>query len=244
MENINELIEGLVFTNPSLLPSVINNYEKVCEHYLPVSVGIEIESVISKSNNLQLFKDKVQNYNLLDLNLSVSEQRFRIDKGYKGLISLYDTLEVFKELVDFNPLSGIHVHLDLTKYWNNLNRLEFIKKHEEEILNSLDSWEYKGGYNRRTISNGGKGVWLSFREHFKTLECRIIEMTFDYTLLFKRIHDLCYIILPKIIYFSDVDNIFKEYEELSKVDIYPSNLLNSSIETLALNTIKTRTIKL
>ena len=95
MDKLNELIEGLVFTNPSILPTIINNYEAVGKYYLPASIGIEIESHLPQ-NNFSKFTNEIRKFNLLDFSYWKSEQQFRIREGYKGLVELYNVLEVFK----------------------------------------------------------------------------------------------------------------------------------------------------
>lgn len=242
MDKLNELIEGLVFTNPSILPTIINNYEAVGKYYLPASIGIEIESHLPQ-NNFSKFTNEIRKFNLLDFSYWESEQQFRIREGYKGLVELYNVLEVFKELVQLNPLSGIHFHVDLTKYWDNLDRELFIEQKGEDVLKDLDSWNYIGTYNQREFRNR-KGGWIGFREVYKTAECRIMEMTYDYTLLAKRIHNLCYILIPRIQQFTEYNALIEEYEELKKVEVEENNLLDNSLEIIALNTIKNRKIKL
>ena len=71
MDKLNELIEGLVFTNPSILPTIINNYEAVGKYYLPASIGIEIESHLPQ-NNFSKFTNEIRKFNQVN-NLSLPE---------------------------------------------------------------------------------------------------------------------------------------------------------------------------
>ena len=61
---------------------------------------------------------------------------------------------------------------------------------EEDVkfmLSELDTWGYKGTYNSRNVSKHCGHCWIRFQDSFKTMECRIGEMTFHYYLLLQRI---------------------------------------------------------
>ena len=116
------------------------------EQMLPYSTGIEIECS-SKFGDLltdNIFRGKVPE--LLDVDCSSNEMRFRIPKGIKGLTALYNLSEALKEVCLLNPKSGIHYHVDFT----DVSKKDFEKIYNIHkgcsswILKSLKSWNYIG----------------------------------------------------------------------------------------------------
>lgn len=187
-----DLLDKLVFTNPTALPASIDK-ELVGNYYLPKSVGIEIESTFTYGN-LEYWKDKIKGIpGILDSVGDISEQRFRICKGYTGLVALYEALKLFIEFGRLNPESGIHYHVDFTEFSQEEMRTSFfemLSKHENYLLGELDTWNYKGKYNQRRIATDRKSAWLNVRTYLRTVECRIGEMSYDYTVISKRIFHL------------------------------------------------------
>lgn len=185
-------IEEAIRTIPIVLD--INNpeVEEVGNYYLPYSTGIEIECEYETS------PDYSNVPYLIKYGVSSSEQRFRIPAGIKGLHSLYYlSLELKKQSL-LNKGSGNHYHIDFSNSFDKFKEIydNTIKtslpnyfKNFDWVLDELDTWNYKGTYNRRAISYN-KGNWVAFRNTFQTIEFRIGEMTFDYMLLFKRISHL------------------------------------------------------
>lgn len=174
-------IDSVISSVPIALDVKDKAVKKVGKFYLPFSTGFEIECDKSDKFDVKNFEDIVD---IMDVNCDSHEQRFRIPKGIKGLNCLYKISQQLKINSLLNPNSGIHYHVDFTKYFHLLND-EVIKDNKEWILNELDSWNYKGNYNSRNITK--LFSWVRIQPTFKTLEFRIGEMTFDYSLLFKRI---------------------------------------------------------
>lgn len=88
----------------------------------------------------------------------------------------------------------IHAHIDFSDcppnsektYWDLITGNDnFIEQNKEFILQELDKWEYPGSYNPRGITC--HRTWVRMRSGYKTFEFRIIEMTFDYEVLIKRV---------------------------------------------------------
>ena len=197
-ENFN--FKDLILINPLFIPS-----NKMTEQYfniaLPFDVGIEIETEIFKSSF-----DIMQNFNKSIVIQNDTEIKIRISKGLEGAKVLYNFLKLLNKHAYFNNLSGIHYHIDFTTFFdffnNDINKIEkIICQHETYILTELDKWNYKGTFNTRRISSN-KGDWLSIRKMFKTLEFRIGEMSFDYSLIIKRILHLTEIV--KFLYTANV----------------------------------------
>lgn len=186
-----ELIEEGVYTSPlSLLSIKDNNIINTINNYLPYSIGIEIECMKSSAFNL----DKFLNIpDIIDVNIDNNEQRFRIPNGLSGLICLYNICDELKTNSELNPDSGHHYHVDMTNTYHLLSK-DFISNNEEWILKELDSWEYKGTYNSRTIEFNNCHHWVRFQSDFKTAEFRIGNMTFDYEIIVKRLIHACSII--------------------------------------------------
>lgn len=150
----------------------------------PYSVGIEIECDKAFDYKEEFFKAIPD---IMDVNTDDSEQRYRLPTGIKGMICLRNLCDKLMRYSLVNMESGIHYHIDFTDCYN-----EVIENLAEEdvkfMLSELDTWGYKGSYNSCAVSKTGYGhTWIRFQDSFKTMECRIGEMTFHYHLLLKRI---------------------------------------------------------
>lgn len=182
--------------SPLGLLSLPEKLTSIADTMLPFSTGFEIECNLndellkriidgfwkSEITVDQLFRRAVPS--LLDVNIDSGEQRFRISNGIQGFISLYQLCEVLKSYSTLNPASGIHYHVDFTKYFGHVN-YDFIAENNNWILKELDTWGYSGVYNKRQCSFDKK--WLRYHCPNQTLEFRIGEMSFDYEVLVKRI---------------------------------------------------------
>lgn len=176
-----ESIDTIIKTVPLALDSKDKSIKKLGKFYLPFSTGFEIECERKPTFNEQDFLDIP---NIIEVRVDSHEQRFRIPKGIKGLICLYNISIALKKNSLLNQGSGIHYHVNFNKYYDFLTDNE-INANKEWILRELDSWNYKGTYNQRNVSRGRTAVKI--HSSYRTLEFRIGEMTFSYWLLFKRI---------------------------------------------------------
>ena len=154
------------------------------EKLWPYSVGIEIECDKAFDYREEIFKAIPD---MMDVNTDDSEQRYRLPNGMKGMICLWNLCDELVKHSLLNLESGIHYHIDFTdSYYEVVQNLT-----EDDIkfmLTELDTWGYKGNYNSRGVSVTGYNYnWIRFQDSFKTMECRIGEMTFHYHLLLKRI---------------------------------------------------------
>ena len=152
-------------------------------HYLPYSTGFEIECNMKPGYRSDVFTNIP---NIMEADINTYEQRFRIPEGLDGLKCLFEISSNLKEQALFNPDSGIHYHVDCTDVYKYFTS-EFVEKHEEWILNELDSWDYQGEYNARAVKFNIGHNWVRFQPTFKTMEFRLGNMTFEYEMLFKRI---------------------------------------------------------
>lgn len=177
-ENIN--IDTILKTIPLALDVEDKIVQKLALFYFPYSVGFEIETMTS---DIRIF-DEIPY--LMENKSSVSELRFRIPNGIKGIQCLFNISIYLKKYTELNPDSGIHYHVDCTDVYD-LFTFDFINKQSKYILTELDKWEYKGTYNPRLCVFSGNRNWVRFKNSTKTIEIRIGEMTFDYELLFERI---------------------------------------------------------
>lgn len=177
-ENIS--IDTILKTIPLALDVEDKIVQKLALFYFPYSVGFEIETMTS---DIRIF-DEIPY--LMENKSSVSELRFRIPNGIKGIQCLFNISIYLKKYTELNPDSGIHYHVDCTDVYD-LFTFDFINKQSEYILTELDKWEYKGTYNPRLCVFSGNRNWVRFKDTLKTMEIRIGEMTFDYELLFERI---------------------------------------------------------
>jgi hypothetical protein len=175
-------VKRLVKTNPLPLAKLSDKrLINLADSFLPVDTGIEIECNFKNGCNQSNFNIS----GLIQINCDKSEQRFRIPPGIKGLICLYELCEQLKLFSELNPKSGIHYHVDFTEHFDKVDD-SFLKENEKQIVQSLDSWDYIGNYNKKKVSFF-KTSWVRFHKSLKTIEFRIGEMSFDYELLVKRI---------------------------------------------------------
>lgn len=149
---------------------------------LPYSIGIEIECILKDTFNLENFKNIP---NIIEVSASFGEIRFRIPNGVRGLICLYNVCEQLVHNCELNLGSGNHYHVDMTDCLHLVD-CKFIDTNNEWIIKELESWSYKGVYNRK-ITSFDDNVWMRYYTFHKTIEFRIGEMTFNYNLLMRRI---------------------------------------------------------
>lgn len=179
-------IEASIFWNPLILTSIKSpGILRAIDDYLPYSTGFEIECNWLPNFNIKEFESIPD---IMHVDCDGGEQRFRIPKGLKGLICLYNISEALKRNCSLNLSSGIHYHVDMTDIYDVLTN-EVIQENSDWILKRLDEWKYDGAYNSRSVCFGIGSTWMRFQSGFKTAEIRIGEMTFDYNVLSKRIID-------------------------------------------------------
>lgn len=178
---------------------------KVADSYLPYSTGLEFEcrskvfgGEWNNSEYYQILDNAQVPYkaipDIMDVNFDSTEQRFRIPEGHKGMIALYRICQNLKQHSFINKESGIHYHIDITKYrhlffdcpYDYEGKSSVVRTHKDWVLKALDSWGYKGTYNSREFRTS-KGGWIGMRTSTNTLEIRIGEMSFDYPVLINRI---------------------------------------------------------
>lgn len=176
-------IDYIIKTTPVVLDVDSEDVNKVGNYYLPYSTGFEIECEQGSSFNVENFLNIPY---ILDVNVDSYEQRFRIPSGIKGIQCLYNISQELIKNSLLNKGSGIHYHIDFTDCFDSLNN-DNIKLNSDWILKELDTWEYKGNYNSRKCQFNTAHNWVRFQSCFNTMEIRIGEMTFDFSLLFKRI---------------------------------------------------------
>lgn len=191
MEDV-ELIKRCVYHTPLALTSLPEHLKVKVNELIPYDTGIEVEC-----SNRGIIPDKMEVFSAIPelkaLDLNSYEQRFRLPSGIDGLICLYKISLLLKDKFGLNPLSGIHYHTDLNdldpdtvkEFFHKREDSRFLEL-EETLLTELDSWDYKGKYNKRGLGYSSKSNWVTFNS-IGTLEVRTGEMTFDYEVLVKRV---------------------------------------------------------
>lgn len=169
-----------IFNCPLAIKKMDSKMLKLAESYLPFSTGIEIECLKKDSYSDDIFRK----CGLISVETDSNEQRYRIHSGVRGMIELYNICQLLKEHSHFNISSGIHYHIDARSFYFKLD-VDKVKK-EKWILDSLESWNYTGSFNKREIRVDKNG-WVRICKIYKTIEFRIGEMSFDYETLIKRI---------------------------------------------------------
>jgi hypothetical protein len=217
------VVEDIVYTNPSLLLN-FDQYEKLGLLYLPYSVGIEFECDQKSTYNLEVFKNIS---NIMAVDVDNAEQRYRIPNGINGLICLFDLSLKLKEYSLLN--GGIHFHVDFTDNPECITQ-ENVDCHKEWILTELDSWEYGGTYNKRDIAINSR-KWVRFNTYGSktTMEFRMMNQTFEYSMLAKRIIHGC-----------NIARRFKANSNQNVSKIRLNNLLNKLKEELKQEEVLTK----
>jgi hypothetical protein len=179
-------MRGAIYSCPSLLLDMPSKYRRIADNYLPVESGIEIEAVVKEGKRVSEFNQKlsaISGISQYNQSSDTNEVRIRICGGIAGMLALEQALELVKDYYDLNPKSGIHYHVSfsMTSYLGS----NFTKNNKEWVLNSLKCWNYTGTYNQWTISRAKEAVRI--HEAYDTIEYRIGEMSFDYSLIMKRL---------------------------------------------------------
>ncbi len=209
----NEELGGSVFTSP--LPFLFTkdaNTVHTLNTLLPYSIGIEVECGWNEdiADHEELFQ-KIPY--AMDVNTSSREKRIRIPNGLSGIFCLYFTSLALKRFCLLNPLSGIHYHVDCTEVKDFTAFSSFMVKQSDYILSELDTWGYKGNYNKKKVDNTGGFSWVRNNIGHHTMEFRIGEMTFDYSVLIKRILHVSAIIQNvKRLFGCSSDYVYSKYD--------------------------------
>ncbi len=183
-------VKGLVMTSPFLLAYLKDSsLIEYAESFLKEDTGIEIECQLKDEGGYwrepKVFDDIPD---LVEFKGTGDEQRFRIPKGIKGLVCLWNICAALKKYAKLNLGSGIHYHINFAEAqkmigygYENL----FISENNDWLMKAIKSWNYKGRYNRMEFTDSKTAV--KYHSYHQTIEYRIGEMTFDYELMIKRI---------------------------------------------------------
>lgn len=187
MQNAYKALRDAVKKCPLPLAMFPAKLQKIAEEMMPYQVGIEVECGL---NNLTVeLAEKIfqEIEDIISVNFDDTELRFRIPSGIKGMNCLYKITEYLKKYALLNPDSGIHYHIDCTDvpYFQYEHMYYSCKGENSWVLDALKSWNYTGQFNKWSVSDVKTAV--KFHKHYKTVEFRIGEMTFDYELMMKRI---------------------------------------------------------
>lgn len=215
--NLYNEVKEIIKVSPLLLLDRIEDLEilEICNSFLPYSIGIEIESPYLIKEE----EPKIEGLYLLAKRTiaSYEEVTFRIPNGYKGLLALeLFSNEIKSYLTKSN--SGNHYHIDLGLDFPSLSN--YIIREKDYVLKELDTWNYKGNYNKREVGIG-KGKWVNLRDDFGTVEIRIGELAIDYFTLFKRITHCCDIVKEVRIKNNLVSNLYYD-NNINKEEILTS----------------------
>lgn len=242
LESVIDKIEKIIYNHPKTLDNLKNEYLiQTASSYLPYSTGFEIEcnSNYTDSQIKEIFS-KIPN--IMHVSGGHSEVRFRIPNGIKGLVCLYNICLKLPEYFTLNMDSGIHYHIDFTDFPEAFNR-DFIKKHNDFIIEELIKWET--ALDTKSVSaicQLDSRCWVQFQSGFQTMEVRIGEMTFDYTVIVKRIIDcnrIAKIVKGNINYEEKLNKLRNQLIQLNEEE-----LIDELNYELLRETVKHRTIKI
>jgi hypothetical protein len=196
----------ILYENPNMVFDEVLNpkVEKAAMKILPFSTGFEIETDIPEKEQTRadVYFNTIQNI-MATPSVSSSELRFRVPAGLAGLRCLHSISVGLNRFAAINYENGIHYHIDFTGYYDLLTDAG-INEVKNWVLSELDTWKYAGVYNRRDMTRGR--CWVRVHDAYHTLEFRIGECTFDYSLMLKRIEH-CNFITTVII-----DHITKKFK--------------------------------
>lgn len=172
-----------VYKCPLFLPKD-GRFKTLADQMLTRSIGIEFEANVKTDHKTVLILSAEKIPNIMDVDIDLLEQRFRIPPGVKGMLCLWEICELMKEhCIPTN--SGLHYHVDCPE----IDLFEKISLDYSPItqwmLDSVKCWNYKGGANKWEISYRKTAIKLHM--DYRTIEYRIGEMSFDYELIIKRI---------------------------------------------------------
>lgn len=208
---------------PSSLLHLPPKLRNIAAKSLPFSVGIEIECKRKEDNTYpseHLFRYFMHKEMaklseemsicdcFIDRDFTRHEQKFRVKPGINGLIGIDLACKFLQKYFIFNCLSGNHYHIDMSDcFFTDIENNQHLFCYNPgaykklipnpvigSVLESLSSWNYKGGYNAKGIQYEDKSWWATYRSEYKTLEIRIGEMTFDYSIMSKRAIQGCEIV--------------------------------------------------
>lgn len=183
MSKASEKLKECVYHAPLVLLS-LKKRELIEEAnaYLPYTTGFEIEC-----NKLENFDDNdfLTIPDIKYVQTDNCEQRYQVPNGIRGLVCLYNICEQLKISSELNFGAGIHYHIDMRDCYGEINNSKFLEINKDWLLETLDTWEYTGTYNKRLVGQAG-GIWFRTND-VQTIEIRVGEMSFDYEVLVKRI---------------------------------------------------------
>lgn len=177
-----------IYANPHSLQLLPPKLQGIAHNHMPFDVGVEIECFLKEEYTSGYSQTdvlmQIEECGVKQTSYDYGEVRFRLPAGIEGMCVLSNVCDVLKKYFGLNPASGIHYHIDFTNYFPT-NRQLFIRRNEKFILKALESWNYTGHYNAWVFSTSKEAVRLCTDK--RTIEFRIGEMTFDYSLMMRRI---------------------------------------------------------
>src|SRR5687768_16362332 len=126
------MIEDMAFNSPlSLLAIKDKQVIQYLNELIPYSRAFEIECDKSPVYSNEAFRNIPD---IMDVNNSDFEQRYRIPNGLRGIICIYNISTQLKINSLLNPHSSIHYHTDCTDCYYNISSLIQKPENVEYIL--------------------------------------------------------------------------------------------------------------
>lgn len=175
-------IEEAIYKFPHLLKGIRNTrIADAIDILLPYSCGVEFECFKKDNYNKKYFTDI---HNILDVEVDPNEQRYRIPNGLNGLICLYDICEGMRKFSKVDLASSNHYHIDMTDVRESTHgHKKFQDDNNGWIIEELKKWGTAMNYNEV------RG-WYKYN-FLGTLEIRIGEPTFEYSMIARRLIQSC-----------------------------------------------------
>lgn len=231
-DNYLKVMEDCIYTNPLPLLQIQNSkIINIIDNYLPYSIGMEFECWKTENYNESNFTSIPD---IMVVQVDSYEQRYRIPRGLKGMICLWNICIQLKLNSKLDLGSSNHYHFDFTDVSEEFrSNLVQDKNNCEYIINELVKWE-----TAKDLSK--KYKWIRFFNSLGTLELRIGEPSFDYNVIIKR-----------LIQGSNISKILKKQytpelrlKDINKELILLNSYKNLNEDSLNKEIIKNRIIKI
>lgn len=185
-----EILENAVRNAPlSLLALKDSESISYVNDFLPYSVGFEIETDLQDDSNTNDF------HNIPDImyvGVDMWEQRFRIPNGIAGLLCLYNITVQLRKNLKLNHEAAIHYHIDMTDCFDQITD-QFIKDNNDWMIEEVSTWGDNLDHDRSKKCSRER-AWIRYANEHKTLEIRLGEMSFDYSVIINRMIHACSIV--------------------------------------------------
>lgn len=233
MTTLSQRVKGAVLTAPYLLNNIqqIQGYNptitnRVISRLLPFRSSVEIEhfnideNIYIKKllyNKSYPKKDDIRLLSYDSSGSSVTETKISITNNINELIHLYNILETLKEIGREDENGSIHIHIDISNWWNNMEKknspaaiglyiidtswanivTDFLNKFLDSVANifdypiNLETFDFKYGLPKNRINKSMGTEQGNIRTINIHTPCYILHKNNNYRDVINYVNDLC-----------------------------------------------------